>query len=325
MPFKISPYRAIGWRALFMVGASACGSGSGPAGPLADGRTGQIAFVRRDGTVNHIYLMDIDGAGRGATPRRLTTSTEVENYPSWSTDGRQLVYQLDRGGAAIYLANADGTGQRRLSPTPGFDVTPSFSPDGTQIVYVRLQAAPAPGHPPRGDIRIMNLDGSGDHAILADALFAVEPRWSSRGMIVFMSYLSGEPGLNLHVMNADGSGLRQLTTNAGNNGDPVWSPDGSTISFGSDRQGGDTLNIFAMNLDSSALRRLTSFVPPDEAGDTNWSGDGRFITFERDANGKKQSNPDAVAVVWTMASDGSDPRSTGVECAAVGCAPRWRP
>ncbi len=325
MPGQTPRYRATRWVVLLVVSAAGCGSGAGPAGPLPDGRGGHIAFVRRDGTINHIYLMDLDASGGGTSPKRLTANAEAENYPSWSPDGRRLVYQIDRDGAAIYLANADGTGQRRLSPTPGFDVTPSFSPDGTQIVFVRLHSAPAPGRPPIVDVRIINADGTGDHAILADALFAVEPRWSSRGQIVFMSYLSGEPGLNLHVMNADGSGLRQLTSSAGNNGDPVWSPDGSTISFGSDREGGDTLNVFAMNPDGSGVRRLTAVVPPDEAGDTNWSADGRFIGFERDVSGKKQSDPDAVAFVWTMAADGSNPRSTGVGCAAAGCAPRWRP
>jgi Tol biopolymer transport system component len=284
---------------------------------------GRIAFVARQASVSHIYLMDVDAAGMGSNPTRLTRDGEAENYPSWSPDGTRLTYQRDLNGSAIYVINADGTGQQRLSPTPGFDVTPSWSPDGTKIVYVRLLAPPQPNIPPFTDIRIMNADGTGDHAVLPDTKFSVEPRWSVNDQLVFMSYMNSSE-LQIHVMNTDGTGLRQLTS-AANNGDPVWSPDGTRVSFGSDREGSSKLNIFVMNADGSQVVRLTHFAVPYEAGDTNWSSDGTKITFERDVNGMKQSNPNAYAEVWTMNADGSGETSTGVPCSDVGCAPRWQP
>jgi Tol biopolymer transport system component len=134
-----------------------------------------MAFVGRQSSVNQIYLMDVDASGVGASPTRLTNDGEAENYPSWSPDGKRLVYQRDFNGAAIYVINEDGTAQQRLSPTPGFDVTPSWSADGTKIVYVRLLEVPQPNQPPMTDIRVMNIDGTGDHAGLANTLFSVEP------------------------------------------------------------------------------------------------------------------------------------------------------
>ena len=85
----------------------------------------------------------------------------------------------------------------------------------------------------------------------------------------------------------------------------MWSPDGTRITFGSDREGGNKLNIFAMNADGSQQEQLTHFEAPDEAGDTNWSSDGKKIAFEFDIDGMKQSNPNAYAEVWTMNPDGS--------------------
>ncbi len=283
--------------------------------------TGWVAFVMRQGSVNHIHLMQVDAAGKGSQPLRLTDGAEAENYPSWSPDGHRLIYQRDLNGSAIYVIDLTHTSQRRLSPTPGMDVTPSWSPDGRYIIYARLHAPHQPNHPPQTDIRVMNADGSGDHAILSNVLFSVEPRWSVNNRIVFMSLMHGAT-LDMYTMNSDGTDLRQVTSE-GNNGDPVWSPDGTRLTFGSDREGGDKLNIFAMHADGSQLRQLTYFAAPYEAGDTNWSADGKKIIFEYDINGKKQSDPNAHAEVWTMNPDGSDEKSTGISCSDVGCAPRW--
>jgi Tol biopolymer transport system component len=289
----------------------------------AASQAGRIAYVSRQSSVNQIYLMDVDSSGTGSNPTRLTTDSDAENYPSWSPDGKRLVYQRDFNGAAIYVINADGTGEQRLSPTPGFDVDPSWSPDGTKIVYARVLEVPQPNTAPMTDIRIMNVDGTGDHAILANTVFSVEPRWSVNDQLVFMSLMNGSD-LQIYVMNVDGTALRQLTSSA-NNGDPVWSPDGTRITFGSDREGGNKLNIFAMNADGSQLAQLTHFDVPYEAGDTNWSSDGKKIAFEYDINGMKQSDPDAYAEVRTMNPDGSGETSTGLQCSDVGCAPRWQP
>jgi TolB protein len=294
--------------------AQSCRAAAGP---------GRMAFVSQQSSVNEIYLMDVDSAGMGSNPSRLTNDQDEENYPSWSPDGQRLVYQRDFNGSAVYVIDADGIGQRRLSPTPGYDVTPSWSPNGAQIVYVRVHAIPQPSQPPITDIRVMNVDGTGDHAILANTLFSVEPRWSVKNQIVFMSLMNSSD-LQIYVMNSDGSGLRQLTS-AANNGDPVWSPNGARITFGSDREGGNKLNIFAMNADGSQLEQLTHFDPPYEAGDTNWSSDGKKIAFEWDINGMKQSDPNAYAEVWTMNPDGTEEASTKVPCSDVGCAPRWQP
>lgn len=133
--------------------------------------------------------------------------------------------------------------------------------------------------------------------------------------------------LQIYVMNTDGTGLQQVafTGSTANNGDPVWSPDGTQITFGSDREGGNRLNVFTMNMDGSQVRQLTYFDVPYEAANPNWSSDGRKISFQYDINGNKQSNPNAFAAVWTMNADGSDAINTGVQCSDVGCDPTWQP
>lgn len=323
---RLTWIQALIWMLVMLVAASGCGSSSVVrVTPIPDGGGPDwMAFVAQDNGVNHLHVTRVDASGKGSTSVRLTNSAEAENYPSWSPDGKRLVYARDYDGSAIYVLNVDGSKYARLSPMHGMDVTPSWSPDGTKIIYSHLRSAPQPNKPPLTDIRVMNSDGTGDHAILANVIFAVEPRWSVNDRIVFMSLMHGGM-LDIYTMNADGTDLRQLTTSQGNNGDPVWSPDGSLISFGSDREGGDKVNIFAMRADGSEVTQLTHFGPPYEAGDTNWSSDGKKIAFEYDISGKKQSDPNAIAEVWTMNADGSDQHSTGARCSGVGCAPRWQP
>ncbi len=282
----------------------------------------RIVFVNKFSGINHIYLMDINVDGIGTNVMRLTNDAEAENYPACSPDGKKILYQRDYNGAAIYVINIDGSGQQRLSSTPGFDVNPSWSPDGRKIIYTKVLGLIVPNQVPKTEIHIMNSDGSGDETILPQSAFSVEPRWSVKNQIVFMSGING--GLHIFTMNQDGSNNKQLTTQ-GNNGDPQWSPDGSRISFGSDREGNGKLNIFVMNADGSNVRQLTHFLVPIESGDTHWSPDGKKITFEYDINGNLQSNPDAYAEVWIMNADGSKQTTTMQACSGVGCAPRWLP
>ena len=281
-----------------------------------------IAFVNRDNSINHIYLMEIDPAGHGSQARRLTSDVETEDYPSWSPNGKMLAYHRGKDGTGIYLIHADGTNQQRLSPVPGFDVNPSWSPDGKQIIYVRVLDLIQPNIVPRTEIRIVNLDGSGDHVILPGTDFSVEPRWSVKNKIVFMGLRNGS--MHILTMDVDGAHLQQLTQE-GNNGDPAWSPDGTKISFGSDREGSNKLNIYVIDEDGGNVRQLTHLVVPYEAGDTNWSSDGTRIAFEYDVDGKKQSDPEAYAEVWTIDAIGSKAQSTTFKCSGVGCAPRWKP
>ena len=73
------------------------------------------------------------------TPVRVTKDSHWEYWPSFSRDGKWIVYTTwdnDEAGG-IYKVKLGGGGKKKLTTRPGFYHSPSFSPDGEQIVFRR--------------------------------------------------------------------------------------------------------------------------------------------------------------------------------------------
>jgi TolB protein len=287
---------------------------------LAMPKTEKIAYVVARGGDDFIYTMNADGTDK----TELIDCGPGECYPSWSPDGKEIAFQAEHEGVGIYVMDANGTHVRRLSPVPGLDVRPSWSPTGSRIIFSRVVSPPANGGIPDTEIDTMSANGTDVRTILpAHDTFNIEARWSPNGSkILFMSGLSHSQ--QIYTMNANGSDMKMITAQ-GANGDPFWSPDGSRISFGSNRQGGGRLNVFTMSPDGADVLQVTHFLPPFEAGDTSWSPNGQQIAFELDKGGDGQSNPNGSAQVWIINANGTGLVSTHQACSAVGCAPRWQP
>jgi hypothetical protein len=64
----------------------------------------------------------------------------VEDYPSWSPDGSQIVFVSDQDNddylTDLYVMNADGSDIRRLTEDARHTYAPVWSPDGSQIVFI---------------------------------------------------------------------------------------------------------------------------------------------------------------------------------------------
>jgi len=72
-------------------------------------------------------------------PVRVTRDTAHEYWPSFSPDGKWIVYTTwdDEAGGSICKVRLDGKSKTTLTRVPGFYYQPSFSPDGTKVVYQR--------------------------------------------------------------------------------------------------------------------------------------------------------------------------------------------
>jgi Tol biopolymer transport system component len=208
-----------------------------------DGRLIAFTGVVGTGFAGAIHVMNADGSGRRALTDPATLGSASQ--PTWSPDGRNIAFVAPSNeppGAtaigALFVMNADGSAPTRvlftlnlcsiLCPGPRY---PTWSPDGTRIAY-SLASVRSTGA--RGDVFVVNADGSGDRALVSTGEFEAEPAWSPDGRrVVFKSSpiccaaVQILPG-DLYSVNADGSGRTRLTTGSSTQSSdisPTWSPD----------------------------------------------------------------------------------------------------
>ena len=171
-----------------------------------------------------IYLIRRDGN----VVRQLTTSKAIEEAPSFSPNGQEIVFTSDRSGyPQIYLMSTDGTNVRRLVHMPGYACdTAQWSPvpvGGPYGLYkIAFRAYPLGGK--RGDIYLINHDGTELINLTEDTYDNSNPSWSPDGQYIAFSSTRAGGKAEIWIMESDGSNPRRLTYVPGQNLSPAWSP-----------------------------------------------------------------------------------------------------
>jgi len=169
-----------------------------------------IAFNSDRSGSDQVWRSNVDAGEWGYNLTQLTEDTHhnrVNNFLSWSPDGRWIAFEADRDrdDPEIYLANAvDGSNQQRLTFTRALDEVPSWSPSGAEILF----SSDMHDEPQSGtyDIYIMNADGSAQRRLTTTPGAASYPSMSADSKSIAYSYQQGEEGsTEIWIMNADGS------------------------------------------------------------------------------------------------------------------------
>ena len=142
----------------------------------------QVAFLRRRPIVPKqtptfaVFIVNSDGTGEF----RVTEGDDDEGRPSWSPDGKYLVFTSDRlakpgtGQTDAWTINIATKTLRRLTRTVSLTTAASWSPDGKYIAYQdNTQLAPT--------IHLIRADGSGQHELVKSRVGHARrsPRWSA--------------------------------------------------------------------------------------------------------------------------------------------------
>mgnify|MGYP003315601847 CR=1 FL=1 len=165
----------------------------------------------------------------------MTLSQEPRNefQPSISFDVSLLVYvKEEMGNQDIYLKFLSTTKKsKRLTTHSTDDSDPKLSPDGTRIIWVSKR------DDVKGDIWIMNVDGSNKRALTSRHAFERTPIWHPRGDSIY--FTSKLPGSNheqieqLHLNHCRSIEKSQCkrTIIAEQGYDPAISPDGRILIY----------------------------------------------------------------------------------------------
>lgn len=314
-------------------------------GALDDSNAANGAY----GTLN-IWIMNADGSG--AKPLTQLTAAQSDCYsPAWSPDGSKIAYfsqrALDGSDTIssnpnnIWIMNADGSSDAPLTQLTALEADnryPQWSAGGSMIAVVSSRAldgsnaanGPSSG-PYTSNIWVLQADGSGALPITTQTNSFEDSQdvlWSNDG-----SALVFTTGQDIWTAHSDGSGLTALTTLQNSISFPTaWSPDGSKLTFVSNRtlDGTDNLqqalNVWIMNADGSNPTPLTKLTNVGADGGT-WSPDGTRIAYfsPRAFDGSDSQDSGGVSNLWLAEPNGSGSAPLTKLSAAISTGPEWHP
>lgn len=256
-----------------------------------------------------IYRTDLRDTPQSIVPWQ---ATGLNRNPAVSPNGQRVAYTCPAvgGGAAICLANADGSNVQMLTAGDAFEEDePTWSPDGARIAFRRWERTfGVPGWTIPTDIWAMNADGSNQVNLTNDATSQHEPSWSPVpvGGAYRIAFLEEEiiDGLRstwLASMRTDGSDRRNETTGAPRfERSPTWTPDGTRILF-SRGPVGVPGELYAVDVATGAAGRFLPYVLAGYQAHPAWSPTGEYLAFS--------STHDAASghdwQVYTVRADGT--------------------
>jgi imidazolonepropionase-like amidohydrolase/Tol biopolymer transport system component len=227
--------------------------------------------------LGHLWIKEL----AGGAPRRLTHATdEFELQPSWSGDGRQIVYVSwnDENAGRVKIVSAAGGAGRVVTPEPGHYLEPAFSPDGSRIVYRKTAdgflTTPMWGRNP-GIYTIPNHGGMPTKVVTDGS----EPQFGASNDRIF--YIGDEGDGKNSLRSVDLSGANQTTHIVFANGaDVALSPDERFVAWTERFQAyvmpftrsGREIDVSAKS-NALPIAKVSS-----DAGDwVHWSGDSQSL------------------------------------------------
>lgn len=231
--------------------------------------------ISPDGTeIAFCYKGDIYKVpSNGGTATQLTTQASYECSPIWSPDSKQIAFASDRNGNFdLFVMSADGGAARRLTTHSASEIPSTFTTDGNYILFsasiqdpansalfptsamTELYKVPVTGGRTEQVLgtpaEMVCFDKSGKTFLYQDRK-GFEDEWRK--------HHTSSITRDVWLYDSENGKHTNLTAHAGEDRNPVFAPDGQTVYFLSERDGG-TFNVYSFPISSSqSLKTVTHF------------------------------------------------------------------
>ena len=235
----------------------------------------------------------------------LVSPGGAEAYPSFSPDGKRLVYSVRLAkdqGFHLFVRNLPYGGRWQLTGAAGSDIAPAWSPDGASVAFLRMENG-------RAACMVVPAAGGAERKV-ADCAVAAEMEqpppavaWTpdSQSLAVVVAGENQLPAIAL-VPAAGGAPKTLTNPPQGTLGDstPAVSPDGKTVAFVRSSSG-ENADIFTCDLSGGNLQRLT-FDGRAVRG-VGWTPDGSHMVYAGHLMGTWR--------LWRLPATGGSPHDLG--------------
>jgi len=141
---------------------------------------GQIAYVRRSYDTN-IWSLERPRQDKTSPPRRLIASTQPDDSPQYSPDGRRIAFSSSRTWPPeIWTCARDGTACAALTHLGVHSGTPRWSPDGRRIAFDSRPAG-------QSDIYVVDAGSGQTTQVTTSPAEDVVPSWSRDGRFLYFA------------------------------------------------------------------------------------------------------------------------------------------
>lgn len=212
-------------------------------------------------------------SAQGGTAVQLTTQASYEANPVWSPDGEQIVFASDRNGNFdLFIMSADGGAARRLTYHSASEIPSTFTPDGKYVLFSASIQDPATSalFPTSAmtELYRVPVEGGNTEQVLgtpaewvcfdkAGSNFLYQDRKGFEDE--WRKHHTSSIARDIWLYDTQTGEHTNLTNRDGEDRNPVYAPDGKSVYFLSERNGG-SFNVYSFPLNApQQVKPVTTF------------------------------------------------------------------